>query len=63
MLKTNVLGSLVVCLILLMIVGYFISLGFDLNWSLYFKAAGVIAVIAAIISLLSLGGDKPPSHH
>lgn len=63
MLKTNVLGSLVVCLVLLIIVGYFISLGFDLNWSLYFKAAGVIVVIAAILSLLALGGDRPPSHH
>ncbi|HEX3035830.1 MAG TPA: hypothetical protein VHT73_12010 [Thermodesulfobacteriota bacterium] len=63
MLKTNVLGSLVICLILLAIVGYFISLGFNLNWSLYFKAAGVVAVIAAIISILAIGGDRPPSHH
>lgn len=62
MLKTNTIGSLIVSLVLLTIAGYLISLGFSLNWGMYFKAAGIIFVIAAIISLLSLGGDKPHSH-
>lgn len=62
MLKTNIIGSLVVSLVLLTIAGYLISLGFSLDWGMYFKAAGIIFVIAAIVSLFALGSDKPHSH-
>jgi hypothetical protein len=61
MLKTNVLGSLVVCLVLLTIVGYFINLGFDINWGFFFKVAAIVAVIAAVVSVLTIGGDKRTS--
>jgi len=63
MLKTNIVGSIIVCLILLIIVGYFISLGFALNWGLYFKVAAIVVVIAAIISFFAAGGDRPYTRH
>jgi len=58
MLKTNVVGSLVICLVLFAILAYLFNLGLSLDWKFYFKIAGVIAVIAAVIGLAASGGEK-----
>ncbi len=55
MLKTNIIGAIIVCAILFCVVGYFFSIGLNIDWYLYFKAAGVIAIIAIITSIASLG--------
>jgi hypothetical protein len=58
MLKTNVIGSVVVCLVLFAILGYLLSLGISINWNFYFKVAAVVLAIAAIIGIASSGGEK-----
>ena len=55
MLKTNIIGSILVCIILFSIIGYFFSLGVDINWYNYAKVIGIIAAIAAITSIASYG--------
>ena len=58
MLKTNVIGSVVVCLVLFAILAYLLSLGISIDWKFYFKVAAVVLVIAAIIGIASSGGEK-----
>ena len=58
MLKTNIVGSVIISLILLSIVGYAFYLGAKIDWSLYFKVAGVVVAIAAVIGIASSGGVK-----
>jgi len=55
MLKTNIIGSIIVCAILFGVIGYFLSLGIIINWVLYAKVLGIIAAIATITSIASLG--------
>ena len=55
MLKTNIIGSILVCAILFGVVGYFFSLGININWFLYFKVLGIIGAIAVITSIASIG--------
>ncbi|HXG30892.1 MAG TPA: hypothetical protein VNK81_04545 [Thermodesulfobacteriota bacterium] len=59
MLKTNVFGAVIICLILFTILGYLFSIGLSLDWRFYFKVLGIVAVIAAIIGIAASGGDKP----
>jgi len=58
MLKTNVVGSLIVCLVLFAILAYLFAIGLSLDWKFYFKVAGIVAVIAAIVGLAASCGDK-----
>ncbi len=58
MLKTNVVGSLIVCVVLFAILAYLFNLGLSLDWKFYFKITGVVAVIAAVIGLAASGGEK-----
>ena len=58
MLKTNIIGSMVISIILLAIIGYALSIGMTINWNLYIKIGAVVLVIAAIIGIASAGGDK-----
>ena len=58
MLKTNILGSVIVSLILLALVGYAFSIGLTLEWNMYLKLGGLILIIAAIIGIASSGGDE-----
>ena len=55
MLKTNIIGSIIVCAILFGVIGYFFSLGIVINWVLYAKVLGIIAALALITSIASLG--------
>ena len=58
MLKTNIIGSAVISVILLAIIGYALYVGMSINWHLYIKIGAVVLVIAAIIGIASAGGDK-----
>jgi hypothetical protein len=58
MLKTNIIGSIVISIILLAIIGYALYVGMSINWNLYTKIGAVVLVIAAIIGIASAGGDK-----
>ena len=53
MLKKNIAGAIVVCLILFTVVGVGLYLGISINWEKYFKILGIVAVIAFIISAIS----------
>ena len=55
MLKTNIIGSIIVCAILFGVIGYFLSLGIHINWVLYAKVLGIIAALALITSIASMG--------
>lgn len=52
MLKKNIPGAILVCLILFTFVGIGFYLGISLNWDAYFKYLAVVAVIALIISAI-----------
>lgn len=52
MLKKNIPGAILVCLILFTFVGVGFYLGISLNWDAYFKYLAVVAVIALIISAI-----------
>ncbi|GIW46309.1 MAG: hypothetical protein KatS3mg078_0186 [Deltaproteobacteria bacterium] len=58
MLKTNIFGSIIVCLILFTIIGYFFYLGVHINWSMYFKITGIVLAIAFIVGISLSGGNK-----
>jgi hypothetical protein len=58
MLKTNIIGSIVISIMLLAIIGYALYVGMSINWNLYTKIGAVVLVIAAIIGIASAGGDK-----
>jgi len=51
-LKKNIAGAIVVCLILFTFVGVGLYLGISINWEKYFKILGIVAVIAFIISAI-----------
>lgn len=56
--KTNPIGSALICLVLLILIGYAFSLALSLDWGMYFKVAGIIIAIAAIVCVVASGGDK-----
>lgn len=56
--KTNILGSVIISIILLAIIGYALDVGMSIDWKLYTKIGAVVLVIAAIIGIASAGGDK-----
>ncbi|MGQ0794039.1 MAG: hypothetical protein ACT4NX_08175 [Deltaproteobacteria bacterium] len=62
MLKTNILGSVLICSVLFSIIAYLFSLAIDINWPMYFRIVGVVAVIALIIAVLAREGGKGHSH-
>ena len=57
--KTNPIGSILVCLVLLILIGYAYSLALSLDWKMYFQVAGIIVAIAAIVGIVAAGGDRP----
>ncbi|HEX9666536.1 MAG TPA: hypothetical protein VGA95_08285 [Thermodesulfobacteriota bacterium] len=58
MLKTNIIGSTIISIILLAIIGYALYVGMSINWNLYVKIGAVVLVISAIIGIAAAGGDK-----
>lgn len=62
MLRKNLLGAILVCIVLFAFIAVGLYLGISLNWPAYFKAAAIVAVIAfiisAIINTVPTGSDK-----
>lgn len=62
MLRKNLPGAILVCIILFTFIAIGLYLGISINWPVYFKAAAIIAVIAfiisAIINTVPAGSDK-----
>ena len=56
--KTNPIGSVIICLVLLTLIGYAFSRALNLDWGLYFTVAGIILLIAAITGIAAAGGNK-----
>jgi predicted MFS family arabinose efflux permease len=51
-LKKNIPGAILICLILFTFVGIGLYLGISINWEAYFKILAIVAVIAFIISAI-----------
>jgi len=56
--KTDPIGSVIICLVLLTLIGYAFSRALNLDWRLYFMVVGVIVLIAAITGIAAAGGNK-----
>ncbi len=52
MLKTNIVGSIAVILIVFAVVFVGISLRISIEWSQYFKLLGTVAIIATVVSVI-----------
>lgn len=52
MLRTNILGGILITALVLFIVGFGISLKFSLDWSFYFKVLSVVGAAALAVSLI-----------
>lgn len=52
MLRKNIPGGILICLIVFSFVGVGLYLGISINWQAYFKVLGVVAIIALIISAI-----------
>ena len=52
MLKTNVMGGIAVVSIVCTLVGIAMALKISIDWSFYFKALGIVAILALAISAI-----------
>ena len=52
MLRTNVLGGILITAMVLSIIGFGISLKFSLDWSFYFKILSVVGAVALAVSVI-----------
>ena len=52
MLKTNIIGAIIVVAFVLTLVGIGFSLRLDINWNNYFKLLGIVASVALIVSVI-----------
>lgn len=52
MLRKNIPGGILICLILFSFVGVGLYLGISINWQAYFKVLAIVAVIALVISAI-----------
>lgn len=52
MLRTNVLGGILITALVLSIIGFGISLKFSLDWSFYFKTLSVVGAVALAVSVI-----------
>ena len=53
MLKTNIIGGIVVILIVFALVGIGMSLRISLEWNNYFKILGIVAIVAAAVAIIT----------
>ena len=53
MLRTNIIGSIFIILIVFGLIGFAISLRFSLEWNNYFKIVGIVAVVALAVSVIT----------
>lgn len=52
MLKKNIPGALIICIIVFSFVGYGLFTGITINWQVFLKILAIVAVIAFCISLI-----------
>ncbi len=52
MLRTNILGGILITAMVLFIIGFGISLKFSLDWSFYFKVLSVVGAVALAVSVI-----------
>ncbi len=52
MLRTNILGGILITALVLFIIGFGISLKFSLDWSFYFKVLSVVGAVALAVSVI-----------
>ncbi len=52
MLKTNIIGSLFIVLIIFSLVAVGMMLRISIDWSSYFKFLGIVGMIAAVVSII-----------
>ena len=53
MLRTNIVGAIIIICLVFFLIGFGMSLKIDLNWEQYFKILGIVAGIALIISVIT----------
>ena len=53
MLKTNIIGSIVIILIVFALVGIGMSLRISIEWNNYFKILGIVAIVALVVSVIT----------
>jgi len=53
MLKTNIIGSIVIILIVFALVGIGMSLRISIEWNNYFKILGIVAVVALAVAVIT----------
>ena len=62
MLRKNIPGGILICLILFSFVGVGLYLGISLTWQTYFKILAIVALVAivvsAIINTVPVGNDN-----
>lgn len=52
MLKTNIIGSLFIVLIIFSLVAVGMMLRISIDWSGYFKLLGIVGMIAVVVSII-----------
>ncbi len=52
MIRTNIIGGILITALVLFIVGFGISLKFSLDWSFYFKILSVVGAVALAVSVI-----------
>lgn len=61
MLRTNIIGGVIIIAFVMGIIAYGISLRIELDWGFYFKILGSVGLVALIISVITHiipSGDK-----
>ena len=53
MLKTNIIGSIFIILIVFALVGIGLSLRISIEWNNYFKILGIVAAVALTVSIIT----------
>lgn len=58
MFKTDILGSIVVCLVLFALIGYGVYIRLELEWAVYLKYLGAVVGIGLVVGILAATGKK-----
>ena len=52
MLRKNIIGGILICIILFSFVGVGLYLGVSLTWQAYFKILAIVALVAIVVSTI-----------
>ena len=53
MLRTNIIGGIIIVIIVLALVGIGMSLKISIEWNNYFKILGIVALVAIAVSVIT----------